>query len=204
MFPKSGRLPCVGLLVAILICAPTLRAAPGLYGDDAAKVTSGDIDDQDYWWTKFDMMMLDLAMQQRQPEGAISLALASTINRLDELVKKYPNDDELKAWQKKAKDIDAKIDPNARNKGTSFNPGCPWDEANFAQIWVNLNHASMKVEAKEDNDALGLLQNVERNLEIMLRPDRMKDYPEELRKWVQDAKPKADAMVAKLKDRVHK
>ena len=204
MHARKGIAGGLGLIfVAVLSVSWTagvMAADKGLYGDEAKDVKSGDINNQDYWWTKFDMMMLDLALKQHQPEGKIGLELASTIRRLEDLAKKYPNHEEIKAWLKHAKEVSDKIDPNAP-RGVSFNPGCPWDEANFAQIWVNLQWAQMKYDANQIDEAHGLLQNVEQNLAIMLKPDRMKNYPEDLRKWVEDAKPKADALLAKIKEK---
>jgi len=165
----------------------------GLYDTQATAVTGGDLNDQDYWWSKFDLMMLDLALQQRQPEGRIGLELASTIRRLDDLVKKYPDHTELKTWLDKAKDVSGKIDPNA-SRGASFNPGCPWDEANFGQLWVNLHHAQLQYAAGQINEATGLLHNVRQNLATLLRPDRLKNYPAHLRQWVESAQPAADAL----------
>jgi hypothetical protein len=194
--------------VAIVLCAvwlsalcPTLVRAQ-LYGDDAKTATTGDLNSQDYWWTKFDMMMLDLAIKQRQPEGRIAVDLASTINRLNDLSKKYPNHEQIKQWKQHAEEINSKIDPNAP-RGVSFKPGCPWDEANFAQLWVNYHWGKMQLAAKEEDNAFGSFQNVEQNLNIMLAPDRMKDYPEDLRKWVQDVKPEVDKLYADLKEKTH-
>ena len=194
---NSLRRTVVCLLVLVGTMAWQSRA--GLYEDqDPKNVKSGDINDQDYWWTKYDLMMLDIAMKQHQPEGQIGLDLAITSRRLDDLVKKYPNDDELKTWQKKVNDTIAKIDPNAP-RGQGFNPGCPWDESNFAQLWVNVHWAQMQIDANQMQDARGTLLNCQRNLDIMLAPDRMKNYPEDLRKWVEDSKPKVDDMMAKVK-----
>src|SRR5881628_3367077 len=58
-------------------------SSAGFYGHEAANATTGELNDQDYWWTKFDMMMLDLAIKQHQPEGRIAVDLASTGRRLD-------------------------------------------------------------------------------------------------------------------------
>jgi hypothetical protein len=169
----------------------------GLYDDDTKAVTSGDLNDQDYWWSKFDLMMLDLALKQRQPEGRIGLELASTLRRLDALVTKYPAHTGLKSWLAKATNVSGMIDPNA-SRGASFNPGCPWDEPNFGQLWVNLHHAQMQYDAGQNHEAASLLQNVRQNLSILLRPDRLKNYPPELRQWVEQAQPAAEALQAKI------
>src|SRR5436853_6327579 len=119
---------------ALVFLANTGISKAGLYGDEAKNAMSGPLNDQDYWWTKFDMMMLDLAIQQHQPEGHIAVDLASTIRRLDDLSKKFPKHEEIKQWKKHADEVNAKIDQDA-NRGASFKPGCPWDESNFAQAW---------------------------------------------------------------------
>jgi hypothetical protein len=180
-------------LMAGLLVLPSARAQ-GLYGDDGKNATSGDLNNQDYWWAKFDAMMLELAIKQRQPEGHIAVDLASSIRRLDDLIKKYPKHQEIAKWKARAQEVDAKINPNA-NRNTSFTPECPWDESNFAQLWVNLHWAKVAYEAKDYNTAYSDMQNVMQNYPIMLAPDRMKSYPEDLRKWVVDSKPDADTLV---------
>ena len=105
-FPRAAML----LLGLCLVCAAPAYA--GLYGDPGKDVKSGDLNDQDYWWTKYDMTMLDLCLKQHQPEGRIGLDLASTSRRLDDLIKKYPQHAGLKEWKKQTDDTIAKIDPN--------------------------------------------------------------------------------------------
>jgi hypothetical protein len=194
---RTLKLPVwiVTLWVALL-AIPPVRA--DLYGDDAKNATSGELNDQDYWWAKFDDMMLALAIKQRQPEGKIGLNLASSIRRLDDLVKKFPKHEEIRKMKQHADEVNGKISPDA-SRGGSFNPGCPWEEANFAQLWVNLHWARTAVKANDSNTALSCMQNVMQNYAIMLKPDRMKDYPEDLRKWVMDSKAEADALHAKVK-----
>ncbi|HZZ44725.1 MAG TPA: hypothetical protein VFE58_17445 [Tepidisphaeraceae bacterium] len=184
--------------IAFSLSTPTPTRA-GLYGDEGKDIQKGDLNDQDYWWTKYDMMMLDLAMKQHQPEGAIELQLASTQNRLNDLVKKYPKHEQLAEWKKKVEDISAKIDPNA-NRGTPFNPGCPWAESNFAQAWVNFYWSQMQAAANHRDDAIGLLQNVNYNLNLLTeKPDRLNDYPDDLKKWITDNKPVAAKLYKDLK-----
>jgi len=193
--------------LAILVCVLALclqaSARAGLYDDANKDIKTGDIANQDYWFTKFDMMMLDLALQQHQPEGRIGLELASTINRLKDLTKAYPNHEDLKKWLARAEEINAKIDPNAQ-RGTPFNAGCPWDEANFAQLWVNFNYSKMLLDAKDYEKAYTMLTNVMQNYDIMLKPDRMKDYPADLRTWVTDHKAEADKMMVLAKDKTRR
>ena len=188
-------------LVCLLLASSVSRAAGGLYGDEGKDVKTGDIESQDYWWTKFDMMMLDLAIKQHQPEGRIGFNLASTEKRLEELSKAYPNHEQIKEWKEKVAKIQSKIDPNA-SRSEYFKPGCPWEESNFAQLWVNLHHAKMLAEKKDYEKARGLMQNVMQNYEIMLKPDRMKDYPDELKKWVEENKPEADKFMKELNEKL--
>jgi hypothetical protein len=193
------------LMVAIQLAVLTIQApikAQGLYGDEGKNVTSGDLNNQDYWWAKFDAMMLEIAVKEHQPEGHIAVDLASSIRRLDDLMKKYPNHKEIAKWRARAVDVDSKINPNAP-RGASFGPECPWDEANFAQLWVNLHWAKVAYDAKDYTTAVSCMQNVMQNYQFMLRPDRMKDYPEELRKYVVDSKPDADKLYAAAKEKRH-
>jgi hypothetical protein len=175
---------------------PALRV--GLYDSNDATVTSGELNSQDYWWTKFDAMMLEIALKQHQPEGRIGIDLAVALRRIDDLLKKYPKHEEILKWKAHFEEVQSKINPDA-NRGANFGPECPWDESNFAQLWVNFHWAKMAAGQKDWSTALSCLQNVEQNYGIMLAPDRMKDYPEDLRKWVTDSKPEADKLYATVK-----
>ncbi len=186
-------------MLALVLCVLTpVVALAGLYDDDVKNLKSGDLNDRDYWQAKFDIMMLDMAIKQRQPEGRIGLNLVSTIKNLDDLIKKYPNHEELKKWKEHAAEVEKKIDPNA-SRGESWKPGCPWDESNFVQYWVNVHAAKSAYDAKEMDKSKMYLSNVKQNLEILSRPDRLKDYPEELRKWFDESKAQVEKLDKDLK-----
>jgi hypothetical protein len=186
-------------VLAMLLALPCAHAQ-GLYGDEGKNATSGELNNQDYWWAKYDAMMLELAIKQHQPEGRIAVNLASSIRRLDDLSKKFPKHQEIAKWKARADAVQSKIDPNAdRNK--YFGPENPWEESNFAQLWVNLHWAKVAFDAKDYSTALSCMQNVLQNYDIMLKPDRMKDYPEDLRKWVIDSKPEADRLYKAVKEK---
>jgi hypothetical protein len=187
---------------ALLTGVPTVQAQ-GLYGDGNKDVASGELNDQDYWWAKFDATMLELAIKTHQPEGHIAVDLASSIRRLDDLMKKYPKHAEIAQWTARAKQVDAKIDQNAP-RSASFTQDCPWDEANFAQLWVNLHWAKFAYSVKDYNTAYSDMQNVMQNYQFMLRPDRMKNYPDDLRAYVVDSKPGADQLYKDLKEKLHR
>ncbi len=167
------------VLIAGVCCA-------GLYSDDEKNAAKGELNDQDYWWTKFDLMMMDLAIKQDQPDGRIGLELAKH--------------EEIQNWKKQIDEVQSRIDSNA-DRGKPFGPECPWEESNFSQLWVNLHWAHVAFEAKDYTTALSCLQNVMQNYDIMLKPDRMKDYPEDLRKWVVDSKPDAEKLYKAVKEK---
>jgi len=183
--------------LAAVVAIPAARAQ-GLYGDEGKNVTSGDLNNQDYWWAKFDAMMLEIAIKQHQPEGRIAVDLASSMRRLDDLTAKYPKHQEIARWKARAEEVDSKINPNA-DRGAGFTSECPWDEANFAQLWVNLHWAKVAYDARDYATAASDMQNVMQNYPIMLAPDRMKNYPEDLRRYVIDSKPGADKLYQAIK-----
>ena len=197
MTRQAALVLCLLALTLGLFLQP---ARAGLYDEDTKNATSGDLPDQDYWWAKFDHTMLDLAVAQHQPEGRIDFNIAMAVRRLDDLIKKYPKHEELQKWKAHAQEIEKKIDQNAP-RNVAFNPGCPWEEANYGQLWVNFNYAKMLLDAKDYEKAFPMLTNVMQNYKLLLAPDRMKDYPEDLRKWVVDNKPEADKMYALAKEK---
>lgn len=163
-----------------------------------AEVTKGDLSSQDCWWTKFDAMILEIALKQRQPEGRIGINIAIALRRITDLTKKYPKHEGIQKWKARFEEIQSKINPDA-DRRANFGPECPWDEANFAQLWVNVHWIKLLVDAKDWNTAAPLSQNIQQNYKFMLAPDRMKDYLEDLRKWVISSKPEADQLIAAVK-----
>jgi len=172
----------------------------GLYDDNNADTKTGDLNSQDYWWTKFDAMMLDLAVKQHQPEGRIGMNISIALRRMEDLIKKYPKHEGIQKWKKHFEEVQAKINPDA-SRSEGFTTECPWDESNFAQLWVNVHWMQFLVEQKNWKDAEPLISNIKQNYTIMLAPDRMKNYPEDLRKWVVDSKPEADKLIAAVKEK---
>jgi len=128
------------------------------------------------------------------------LNLAIALRRIEELQKAYPKHVLIQQWKSHFEEVQAKIDPNAQ-RSLPFGPECPWDEANFAQLWVNLHWVKLLVDEKDWNHAGPLLSNIRDNEAIMLRPDRMKDYPADLRQWVIESKPEADKLTALVRQK---
>jgi hypothetical protein len=193
----SRSFTIAGLFAAALLLSTPVQAQ-GLYGNEGATATGGDLNNQDYWWTKYDAMMLELAIKNRQPEGRIAVNVAVTLRRIDDLIKKYPKHQEIAKWKARFEEVQSKINPNA-DRRAGFTPEVPWDESNFGQLWVNLHWAKVAFDGKDYNTALSCMQNVMQNYDIMLRPDRMKFYPEDLRKYVVDNKPVAEKLYKDVK-----
>ena len=190
----------LSLIVLLALVTMSSTSLAGLYGDPGKDQVSGDLNSQDYWWTRFDDMMLDSAIQQHEPEGRIGIDLASAASRRKDLAAKYPKHEGIKKMNAHADEIASKIDDNA-DRSRYFGPECPWDESNFAQLWVNLHWAQTAYQEKDYYTARFCLQNVEQNYQFMLAPDRMKNYPPELRQWVIDNKPVADKLYAEVKSK---
>jgi hypothetical protein len=189
-------------VVTVLLVASALVAfstcADGLYADDAKAIKDGDVCDRDYFQAKFDMMMLDMAIKQRQPEGKIGLNLVSTVHNLEDMNKKYPNHEGIKKWKDHAEEIQKKIDPNA-DRRADWKPGMPWDEANFVQYWVNFYTTKECLKNNDREKAKLYFSNVKQNYEILNRPDRLKDYPDDLKKWFEDSKEEVEKIDKQLK-----
>jgi hypothetical protein len=169
----------------------------GLYADDIAAITSGDVNDRDYFQAKFDMLMLDMALKQRQPEGRIGFNLVCALRNIEDVAKKYPNHEGIKQWKVRVEDIQKKIDPNA-DRQAAWKPGMPWDESNFVQYWVNFYTSKEAQKNNERTNAKMYLSNVKQNMEFLARPDRLKDYPQDLRDWFEQSKSEVAKMDKEL------
>ncbi|HTS94795.1 MAG TPA: hypothetical protein VLX09_16605 [Stellaceae bacterium] len=186
-----------GIVTAVLACAivagPPLgmpSAFAALYSDDATSITGGPILDRDYWRASWDSMRLEDALKERQPEGAILIAVIGQIQLLDELIKKYPNDAELKKWKARADEIKAKIDPDA-DRRAEFKPGCLWNEGNYKEAYVNVNYAKTAIDKQDWAAAKDGLNYAERNLGFLRdrikNNDRVAAWPPGAADWVTQA-----------------
>ena len=75
----------------------------------------------------------------------------------------------------------------------------PWEETNFAQLWVNLHQAQAAHAHKNDAGAKGLIGSIRQNQAFLLAPHRMKDYPAQLESWVEGSVPEVDKLAKALK-----
>jgi len=194
---KIGSTRASGIVIAVLAIAtvvaagvemPAARAA--LYSDDATSVTGGPLLDRDYWRASWDSMRLEDALKERQPEGAILIAVIGQIQLLDELIKKYPNDADFKKWKARAEEIKAKIDPDA-DRRAEFKPGCLWNEGNYKEAYVNVNYAKTAIDKQDWAAAKDGLNYAERNLGFLRQRiknnDRVAAWPAGAADWVTQA-----------------
>jgi hypothetical protein len=192
--------------LSCLLARPAFAAdekGKGLYADEGKDATKGDLDDQDYWWARWDAKMLEDAIKTHQPEGPISVNVAVGLRRLNDLAKKYPKHEEIKKMQARFQQIQDKLDPNA-NRRDSWKPGFPWDMSNYAQAWVNWHWGKMAYDANDAERAFGLYGNVVQNFRLITeKADLFKDMPEECHKFVEENKPKAEKIYAELKEKTH-
>lgn len=160
-----------------------------LYESDSAGVKGGELLDRDYWRARWNSTRLDEAIQQRQPEGAILMEVIGQRQLCDELIKKYPNDQDFKTWKAHAEQIEGKINPNA-NRREGFKPGCLWSEINYRESYVNYNYAKVAIQKKDWAAAKDGLSYAERNLTSLVdrvkKDDRVAAWPDGAAKWVQD------------------
>jgi hypothetical protein len=195
------------ILIALLAASVAITgftatsASAGLYDSDASAAKSGPLLDRDYWRARWNSMRLDDAIKERQPEGAILIEVIGQLQLLDDLIKKYPNDEDFKKWQTQAQDVKAKIDPNA-NRSDQFKAGCLWSEINYRKAYVNYNYANLAIEQQNWDAAHDGINYAERNLESLERRvkdnDRVNAWPEGAAKWVTDTA----AEVAKMEEQV--
>lgn len=188
--------PFFAAALAWSVAASAAPPAPA-HATDAATVTAGDLDDQDYWWARFDARMLEDAVRTHQPEGRVAVDLASSIRRLDELAARYPRHAEIARWRARAKEVAARLDPNAL-RNVAYGPGCLWGEANYAQAWVNWHWGRMELDAG-NRQGRGLVAHALRNLDLLSAPGRMDHYPAEARQWVVDTRQAAQRLLDETK-----
>jgi len=181
-------------LVSTLALSTTAAVVPhalaGLYDTDADSIKGGDLKDRDYWRAKWDSLRLEEALKERQPEGAVLMAVIGQGQLLDELIKKYPNDEDFKKWKARSQEIKAKIDPDA-NRGESFKPGSLWNEWNYREAYVNYNYAKTAIAQEDWETARDGLREADKQLQILREriknDDRVAVWPEGAAQWIKTA-----------------
>jgi hypothetical protein len=157
----------------------------GLYDDDKAAVTGGDVLDVIYWQTKFAHLKLEAALKSRQPEAPIKGIIPSVINGATDVLKEYANHADAKAWLENAKKIQGKISPNpepADFKGDFAH----WKDYSYEAGWRSYHIAKMAV--AEQNWGVALEHGREALVQFGRSLDRMAAWPADVQQFVRTAK----------------
>lgn len=156
----------------------------GLYDDEKTAVTSGDVLDVLYWQTKFAALQLENALKTRQPEGAIKLLVPGVINSCNDVLKTYPNHEDVKAWRDKAIEIQKKIDPNAPSSEFKSN-FAEWRDYSYEAGWRSYHIAKMA--AADEDWALARSHALEAGKQFGRTVERMGAWPTEVQEFVRSA-----------------
>ena len=162
-----------------------------------------DIAEIDYWEIKYHAIMMEDALKTKQPQGPLAVDVAVLKRNLDDYIAKHADNENLKKWQQRVKEVEKRLDPNA-DRSKSFKPGFLWDDNAFKQSWVSMHLAKMALADKDYDTAFMHYANAKEKLNQLLTiKDRMEDWPEEAMKWVKDMKPIADEKTEELAKKTH-
>jgi hypothetical protein len=165
----------------------------GLYDDDKAAITGGDVLDVTYWQTKFAHQKLDAALKSRQPEAAVGSLIPSVINGATDVLKEYANHADAKAWLENAKKIQGKLSANPA-PGDFKGDFAHWKDYSYEAGWRSYHVAKMA--AAEQNWGVALEHSREVVTQFGRSVDRMAAWPADVQTFVKDGK----AEMEKLKD----
>jgi hypothetical protein len=163
----------------------------GLYDDDNAAVTTGDLAIRDYWRAKFNDMMLDQALKSKQAEGPIAYNLVSGVKLLDELLATYPNHEGLKKWKQKAVMIQGKIGPDFDRTG-GFTKNCLWNEHSYQEAFVGYNCGQLFGQENNWPEAYDCFRTAAQKLDFL--QDKVEQWPPADAAWVKEKKPEVDRL----------
>lgn len=169
----------------------------GLYDDDNAAITSGELASVGYWQTRFEAERLEQALKTRQPEAAIARLVPSVINMSADLLKEYPNHADVQKWKLNAETVQKKLDPNplpADFKGGFVH----WNEYAYECAWRFSNLARMAAKEEDWGNAHSYASSAIQNLERAT--SRMTNWAPEAQEWVKTTLPemeKLDQMIQK-------
>jgi hypothetical protein len=190
------------LLVSLAFVGNSIAQA-GLYNDEK-KIASGDIKDLDYWHAKYYHLMLQAALKSHQPEYLVGNLAEGQIERtMPDLIKKYPNHEDLKKWMAEYQDVVKQVDKNADRTAHWAPDFAYWDYESYRQAWVNMNLGKMEADVKDWPNAASRYGWAAHNLQILVdREDEfMKNWPAETIKWVKDTLPEADKLAMEMKQK---
>jgi hypothetical protein len=168
----------------------------GLYDDDKKSITSGDILDVCYWQTKFAYLKFEAALASRQPETPIRLQTADVVNSTTDVLKEYPNHEDLKKWKAKAEDIAKKIDPNAVPADWKSN-FAHWKDYSYEAGWRSYHIAKMAAAA--DDWGLARSHADEAVTQLTRTVARMEQWPADVQAWVNASKAEMEKLAAEAR-----
>ena len=122
----------------------------GLYDDDKAGQTTGDILDVIYWQAKFAYLKFKAALAAKQPEGDIRFVIIDVVRGCEDVLKEYPNHTEVKAWLDEAKKINAKVDQSSMPQGWRGDFEA-WGQHSYEMGW-RAAHIARMAQAIQDFD----------------------------------------------------
>lgn len=168
----------------------------GLYDDDNAGITSGDVLDVIYFQTKFSQLKLDAALKSRQPEAAIKGLIPSVINGADDVLKTYANHSEVKAWSENAKKIQGKLSPNPAPEDFKAD-FAHWKDYSYEAGWRSYYIAKMAFDAQKYDMAK---QHASETITQFTRSqDRMTNWPADVQQFIKTSKDEMEKLLETIK-----
>ncbi|HYE20577.1 MAG TPA: hypothetical protein VEA69_19165 [Tepidisphaeraceae bacterium] len=168
----------------------------GLYDDDNAAVTSGDVLDVVYFQTKFAQLKLDAALKSRQPEHAVGSLIPSVINGAEDVLKTYPNHAEVKGWVENGKKLQGKISSTATPEDFKAD-FAHWKDYSYEAGWRSYHVAKMAFAAQKLDQAR---QHASETITQFGRSqDRMTNWPADVQQFVKSAKAEMEQLLEQIK-----
>jgi len=170
----------------------------GLYDDDKTDMKTGDICDINYWQLKFNNMKLQAILKAKQPEGDVRYTILDVTRGAEDLLKEYPNHEEIKAWQASAQKINAKVDQGSQQQG--FRGDCEaWGQHSYYMAWSTCGVAKMALDAQDFDKAKGFGQDCVKYLGQA--KGFMTNWAPDIKEWVNKTLPEMEKLVEDAKKR---
>ena len=184
----------MAIAMSWLMCFTTISLA-----DEAAHTTDvTELTNSEYWSVRYASMMLDIALAQHQPDLAIHYALDDPIRQSAGLSTQFPKDSEVTALHKKMQETDTKLDLSDLTKN-AFSKSCPWLTTSFGDTWEHFHMAEELCKAGRKDDAADELASVKAGLKYLDDPNVMKEWPDELKKSVENIRSRTAELEKQVK-----
>ena len=163
----------------------------GLYDDDNAALTTGDVLDVIYWQTKFAALKLEAALKSRQPESAIRGLIPSLVYGCAEVMRDYPNHTEVRTWRDEAIGVEKKISPDAPPAGFKSDFAY-WQDYSYESAWRFYHLAKMS--EKMESMTMARAYATDAAKQLGFASSKMSEWPAEVQEWVRSAKTEMQGM----------